>query len=434
MRATFLSFLPLAAVIVFIIASCEERDQPPTGATNKFRFKHFSADTASYEGVILNYRLENVKDVDIQRLGVCYDTTTSPTTKDDTVCSDIDTVGYQSIDGLSPDSEYFFRLFAQIEETILYGPQIMVKTLAYGKPTVITKEKLNDTAFTRYFGGQILSDGGERITDKGICWSPSPSPTVNDNAVSLGSGMGSFLYHVSGLAKNQLYYLRAYATSSFGTAYGDELPFTPNAVYEENFSDFDNNNWYIGLDRYGETSIDSGYYIVRSNHNYYKWVWHRIDSLNQDDFFKIKTRVKFNYAHDNDSQAGLIWGGCSEDDFYLFSINQYQDYKYARYENQNWKDQIGFETFPHIHSDGQWNELTIMKYNNRYHFIINNRLADTYEYESFSLDEFGFLLKEDTRAYFDYLFVYNLNPENNKNLPQESYTDNQLLMKNGVIE
>ena len=74
-------------------------------------------------------------------------------------------------------------------------------------------------------GGNILSDGGATVTARGVCWGIDPDPTIYGNITSDGSGSGSFLSSVKGLTSGVDYYMRAYATNIFGTAYGNEFIF-----------------------------------------------------------------------------------------------------------------------------------------------------------------------------------------------------------------
>ena len=75
-------------------------------------------------------------------------------------------------------------------------------------------------------GGVISSDGGSAINLRGTCWSTTPYPSIADDTTLNGSGTGSFSSVINDLEYNTTYYLRAYATNSNGTGYGDELSFT----------------------------------------------------------------------------------------------------------------------------------------------------------------------------------------------------------------
>ncbi len=78
-------------------------------------------------------------------------------------------------------------------------------------------------------GGTITSDGGAAVTARGVCWSTSPTPVLVDTPYSKsrdGAGSGNFSSSITALTANTTYYVRAYATNSAGTSYGNEMSFT----------------------------------------------------------------------------------------------------------------------------------------------------------------------------------------------------------------
>jgi hypothetical protein len=79
-------------------------------------------------------------------------------------------------------------------------------------------------------GGNVTNDGGSSITVRGVCWSTDPNPTISDDTTSNGSGTGTFTSNITGLSKNTTYYVRAYATNSTGTAYGNEISFQTKGI------------------------------------------------------------------------------------------------------------------------------------------------------------------------------------------------------------
>jgi uncharacterized protein (TIGR02145 family) len=74
-------------------------------------------------------------------------------------------------------------------------------------------------------GGNITSDGGSTVTVRGVCWGTAPNPTTANSKTTDGTGVGSFASSLTGLTENTTYYVRAYATNSSGTAYGNEITF-----------------------------------------------------------------------------------------------------------------------------------------------------------------------------------------------------------------
>ncbi|MBK7713375.1 MAG: fibrobacter succinogenes major paralogous domain-containing protein [Bacteroidales bacterium] len=83
-----------------------------------------------------------------------------------------------------------------------------------------------------YSGGQVTNDGGAHISGRGVCWSTSFDPTLSDNKTADSTGTGLFTSHITGLTPNTLYYVRAYATNSEGTSYGEMVSFTTDQVAE----------------------------------------------------------------------------------------------------------------------------------------------------------------------------------------------------------
>ena len=89
-------------------------------------------------------------------------------------------------------------------------------------PRLITSEITNITSISAKCGGIITDDGSSEVTARGVCWSTG-HPTVADKITIDGSGSGSFTSIISGLNGASKYYVRAYATNSVGTAYGNEI-------------------------------------------------------------------------------------------------------------------------------------------------------------------------------------------------------------------
>lgn len=93
-------------------------------------------------------------------------------------------------------------------------------------PTITTSSISNITDTTAISGGTIINQGSSTVTTRGVCWSTNSNPTIADNITTDSSGVGSFSSNLKGLDSYTTYYVRAYATSGAGTAYGNELSFT----------------------------------------------------------------------------------------------------------------------------------------------------------------------------------------------------------------
>jgi len=102
-------------------------------------------------------------------------------------------------------------------------------------PIVNTNSVTNITPSTAISGGSITDAGGTNITQKGICWSTSQNPDINDTCTTEGSGTGSFTSYLSELSDDTRYYVRAYAENSKGIGYGQEETFVTLEADDRNY-------------------------------------------------------------------------------------------------------------------------------------------------------------------------------------------------------
>ena len=89
-------------------------------------------------------------------------------------------------------------------------------------PTLTTTAVTGATGTSATSGGTISSPGGTTITASGVCWSTSPNPTVASSKTTGATASGAFTSTLTGLTTGTLYYVRAYATNTAGTAYGPQ--------------------------------------------------------------------------------------------------------------------------------------------------------------------------------------------------------------------
>jgi uncharacterized protein (TIGR02145 family) len=71
-------------------------------------------------------------------------------------------------------------------------------------------------------GGRVTYDGASAVTARGVCYSTSPNPTIADSFTVDGAGVGTFASTITLLPLDSTFYIRAYATNSTGTGYGEE--------------------------------------------------------------------------------------------------------------------------------------------------------------------------------------------------------------------
>jgi hypothetical protein len=166
--------------------------------------------------------------------GVCWGINPSPDLTDNFTSDGSGTGTFNSnMLGLTSFTTYYVRAYATNSGGTTYGNEL---TFVSGADIpVVTTLNVNSIYFDSCaIDAEVLSNGGETVTERGVCYSTSPNPTISNNIVLNGSGLGPYSCNLTGLTGATLYYVRAYATNSTGTAYGNELTFTtyntPNSV------------------------------------------------------------------------------------------------------------------------------------------------------------------------------------------------------------
>ncbi len=122
--------------------------------------------------------------------------------------------------GLIDDISIYTRALREQEIANIFNSTACITTIPISSISFISATS----------GGNILSDGGNSIITRGVCWSTGQNPTINGNKTSDGAGTGIFASSITGLTPGTLYYLRAYATNSSGTFYGNEVSFTTQEI------------------------------------------------------------------------------------------------------------------------------------------------------------------------------------------------------------
>lgn len=128
------------------------------------------------------------------------------------------------IGNLQLNTTYYVKAYAINEKGIGYGNLVSFTTLA-ALATISTNPMTTITKSSSLSGGNITSDGGASITARGVCWSTSQNPTIDNSKTIDGTGKGIFSSTITGLQAYTTYYVRAYATNVVGTVYGQEISF-----------------------------------------------------------------------------------------------------------------------------------------------------------------------------------------------------------------
>ncbi len=238
--------------------------------------------------------------------------------------------------GLSPGSTYYVRVYATNPAGTAYSNTINFTTpLDITIPEVTTTEVTGITYNTAVCGGSVISNGGAAVTAKGVCWNTSPEPTLINPYTTDGTGTGAYISNITGLAPGTKYYVRAYATNSIGTAYGEEKSFTTFeesliAYYTLNNSteDITGNNPDIFLENapYSGNSIYcNGIYVLSSNPDYCNVYTPEISSISYDELtFCVEFKITDTTEYYN---PVLVAGAGAIDRWIGFAVHS--DFKFA---------------------------------------------------------------------------------------------------------
>lgn len=189
-------------------------------------------------------------------------------------------------------------------------------------PSVSTTPVTNITSTSANSGGNVSNDGGEEVTARGICWSTALAPTISDNKTTDNSGMGTFTSQLTTLTAGITYHVRAYATNSLGTSYGNDVEFIANDFLQKvmNLANFENgtkditdvvtNNdnykaaWYSVVDNPLKEGVNTSNKVLEFNRPSGEWKGVRfmfedglmsdqVDSISFDIFLSAKTTHLF---------------------------------------------------------------------------------------------------------------------------------------------
>ncbi len=161
--------------------------------------------------------------------GVVWSTSANPTTDDNkTTGGSVSATGTFTsvITGLTPGTLYHLRAYATNVAGTSYGEDV---TFTAAHVSSVSTSAVTDIMPTTATGnGNVTSLGVPNPSQHGVVWSTNADPTIADNKTTDGgvSVTGAFTSNITGLTPGTLYHLRAYATNTAGTVYGEDVTFT----------------------------------------------------------------------------------------------------------------------------------------------------------------------------------------------------------------
>jgi uncharacterized protein (TIGR02145 family) len=213
------SFL-IPGLFLLFICSCKKESSKDLATVTVATMSNITKTTATSGGEVTSNG-----GAEVTARGVCWSTNANPTTADKKTNDGSGTGSFtSSITGLNAGGVYNVRAYAINSVGTAYSAQVTFNALS-SVPVLTTTSLAAVTTTSATSGGNISDDGGASVTARGVCWKTSSNPTIENNKTTDGTGAGAFSSSIAGLTANTTYYIRAYATNSIGTSYGDEILF-----------------------------------------------------------------------------------------------------------------------------------------------------------------------------------------------------------------
>ena len=166
----------------------------------------------------------------VSEQGVAYSTSANPTISNNVVKAAYGTGEFKcDLINLQKKTTYYVRAYAINEVGVAYGEEKSFTTKEETLPNVKISSIDNVTYTSASVNVEIIDDGYATITECGVCYSTSQTPTTSDSIVKYNNTTGTFRCDISNLTNATTYYVRAYATNIKGTAYSEQIEFTTKA-------------------------------------------------------------------------------------------------------------------------------------------------------------------------------------------------------------
>ncbi len=242
---------------------------------------------------------------DVTARGICFSSSENPTTADGITTDGDGTGAFESmLSELQGNTTYYVRAYATNSAGTGYGSQVSFKTLV-DLPKVTTTGVTEITKISAVSGGAVTNNGGGEITNYGIVWGMNPEPTTADNTIEGTMEMDSFVIDITDLELNTTYYVRAFATNSAGTGYGENIEFTtlaniltwyiPGDYVTASYPGSGLTDWTPGNSPYIMSTIDNG-----SSLEGYVYM------ANTDNAWKFATQPNWNGPNYGDGGGGVL--------------------------------------------------------------------------------------------------------------------------------
>jgi len=212
-------------------------------------------------------------DLNATKRGVCWNTTGSPTVAD-YKSEEIGTFGTgaftRPMTGLSPGIHYYVKAYAYNPVGYSYGGEVEFTTDKVA-PTVTTQDPTDILITSATGNGNITALGGENSTVRGFKYGLTKNNTwdAHDDG---DFGAGAFTKGIVGLVANTEYWIRAYATNTIGTNYGEWIQFqtaaagtTPTGTMISICSDYSGYTYILNESLTDDGNAYESYFVISTD-------------------------------------------------------------------------------------------------------------------------------------------------------------------------
>ncbi len=225
-------------------------------------------------------RVTNSGGATVTERGIVLSTTPLPTinhTKFITATASGDGSFTSRLTGLTAATKYYVRAFAVNAAGIAYGNELSFTTASIGSATFNTAPLYIIGNSLAHWEVELAADGGDPVTERGLCWSVTENPTISDNkSTDAGKGTGKYTGAITGLIPQTEYYVRAYAKNGGGVSYSANMKFRTirkgNLTYTFNKSATPSATEQAAYARL-QIAIDSAVWYVNNYTSAVKHVW-----------------------------------------------------------------------------------------------------------------------------------------------------------------
>ena len=273
----------------------------------------------SYTSATIGGNVTDDGGLEVTERGVVYATMQNPTTTNTKITSDSGLGEFTcNLIDLQDGVTYYARAYAVNAKGTAYGEEVSFTTKAKTIATIITSQATNITSTSAIIGGDVTDDGGFNVTERGVVYSTSKSPTTANTKVTNGNGLGQFTCNLTDLQYGTTYYVRAYAINAKGTAYGEEVSFMTLSLNGHEYVDLGLSVKWATMNVGANSPEDYGDYFAwgeTSTKSTYEWSTYKYCNGDYNNLTKYNTQSSYGTVDNktqldlSDDAAHVNWGG-----------------------------------------------------------------------------------------------------------------------------